>query len=59
MKKPVIPIFTKFTENDFQLEENKIKIFRAFRDADIPVFGTMQDALYTLRAMLKWKKNSN
>jgi len=55
MEKPVIPIFSRFSEDDLQLEERKIQLFSAFRDAGLPVFETMPEALFTIRSVLKWK----
>ncbi|MBW2090961.1 MAG: CoA-binding protein [Deltaproteobacteria bacterium] len=54
MQKPVILVFSKFTENDILLEENKIKVFSAFRDAEIPIFETMGDALSAVKSVLAW-----
>jgi len=53
LKKPVIAIITKSTEDNLKHEEARIKLFSMFRDIQIPVYSTMQDAVVALRYFLQ------
>jgi len=54
LKKPVVPIFSKYTEDNLEKEEARIKIFRIFRDAGLPVFNNIQDFVFSMKEMLGW-----
>ena len=55
MDKPVIPIITKFIEDDIRFEETRISLFSMFREAGLPVFGSMRDCIYAINSILQWK----
>jgi acetyl-CoA synthetase (ADP-forming)/acetyltransferase len=54
LRKPVIPIFSRFTEDDLHLEDVRIKIFSILRKAGLPVYNTIQDCIHSIREMLQW-----
>lgn len=56
MRKPMIPIFSRFTEDDLHLEEMRIKIFALLRQAGLPVFNNIQDCIMSLGAILGWSR---
>ncbi|MEN6474978.1 MAG: CoA-binding protein [Syntrophaceae bacterium] len=56
MHKPVIPIFSRFTEDDLHIEEVRIKIFSILRQAGLPVFSNIQDCIYAVKDMLGWSR---
>jgi acetyl-CoA synthetase (ADP-forming)/acetyltransferase len=55
LKKPVIAIVTKATEDNLIHEEARLKLFSMFRDIQIPVYGNIQDAAVALRYFLQWR----
>jgi len=55
INKPVIPILSKFTEDDTGVEEVRINYFSKFREAGLPVYGDMQSAICAIKYMLQWK----
>jgi len=59
MHKPVIPIFSRFTEDDLHIEEVRIKIFSIFRQAGLPVFSNIQDCILAVKGMLGWSRGSH
>ena len=52
--KPIIPILSKFTEDDVDMEKVRISIFSAFRKAGLPVYSTIQDAVYAITKYIDW-----
>lgn len=54
IEKPVIPILSKFSEDDIRIEESRLRIFGQFREAGMPVYGTLQDALHATDHFLQW-----
>lgn len=54
--KPIIPILSKFTEDNVDIEKVRISIFTALREAGLPVYSTIQDAVYAITRYLKWVK---
>ena len=52
MDKPVMPIFAKFSDNELDIEETRIRIFSIFRQAGLPVFESLRDALTAMDALL-------
>ncbi len=54
MNKPVIPIFARFTEHVLHNEEVRIKIFEIFREAGLPVYSTIQDAVGAITGIRRW-----
>ncbi len=56
MNKPVIPIFSKFTEDSLQIEEARIRICGIFKDAGLAVFNNIQDCIFSLRELLNWSE---
>ncbi len=53
IKKPVIPILSKFTEDDIGVEEVRLNYFSKFREAGLPVYGDMQSAICAIKYMLQ------
>ena len=56
--KPVIPIFSKFTEDSIKIEEARIRICAIFKEAGLAVFNNIQDCIFSLRELLDWSENS-
>lgn len=56
MRKPVLPIFARFTEDDLHIEEVRIKIFSILRQGGLPVYSNIQDCIHSLREMLTWSR---
>lgn len=54
MKKPVIPILSKFAENVLEMEKVRIEMFSLFREGGLAVFNTIQDCVYAASSILKW-----
>jgi acetyl-CoA synthetase (ADP-forming)/acetyltransferase len=54
LKKPIIPILSKFTEDNLKKEDTRINIASVFREAGMPVFNNMQDYIHALRKVLGW-----
>jgi acetyl-CoA synthetase (ADP-forming)/acetyltransferase len=52
--KPIIPILSKYTEDNLDVEKVRISIFSALRDAGLPVYSTIQDAVYAIARYLEW-----
>ncbi|MCP4755913.1 MAG: hypothetical protein GY866_34060 [Proteobacteria bacterium] len=59
LKKPVVPIVSKFTEDRLEHEEARIEMSKTFRKAGYPVFKTMNDAANAIRKILFWKRFEN
>jgi acyl-CoA synthetase (NDP forming) len=55
IEKPVIPILSKFTEDDTGVEEVRTNFFSKFREAGLPVYGDMQSVIGAIKNMLQWK----
>ncbi|MEA2101467.1 MAG: CoA-binding protein [Thermodesulfobacteriota bacterium] len=53
MNKPVIPILSKFTE-DVEIERTRIAFYNILRAEGIPVYQTIQDAIYSISGILRW-----
>jgi len=53
--KPVVPVIARLTDDDLEMEEVRIRVFSRLREAGLPVYGTMQDAVGAVRAMLGWQ----
>lgn len=53
-KKPVIPILSKCSQDDIDMEKTRISMFSCFRDAGLPVFATTQDCIYSISKYLEW-----
>ena len=54
MKKPVIPILSRFAEDVLEMEKVRIEMFSLFREGGLAVFNTIQDCVYATASMLKW-----
>jgi acyl-CoA synthetase (NDP forming) len=52
--KPIIPILSKYTEDSVDVEKVRISIFSALREAGLPVYATIQDAVYAIARYLEW-----
>ena len=55
IKKPVIPILTRFTEDSLDIEKTRIDTFLTLRNAGFPVFSNIQDAVYSIRKYFEWE----
>jgi len=53
-EKPVVPIVAKYTEDNIDIEKVRIYICNTFRKAGLPVFSTIQDAVYAIGTYLGW-----
>lgn len=58
MKKPLIPIISRMSENSVQHEEYRIKLVSVFRKAGLPVYNSMSEAAYAIRKLLDWRSNA-
>jgi acyl-CoA synthetase (NDP forming) len=56
MNKPVVPIFSKFTEDSLQIEEARIRICSIFKEAGLAVYDNPQDCIFSLRELLDWSE---
>ena len=56
IKKPVIPILASFVEDDLEQERVRIETFASLRKAGFPVYATIQDAIYAIRAYFDWQE---
>ena len=54
--KSVVPVLSKFTEDNIGMEKARISIYSSFRDAGLPVYATIQDAIYSIKRYLEWVK---
>ncbi len=54
IKKPVIPILTRFTEDSIDIEKTRIDTFSTLRNAEFPVFSNIQDAVYSISKYFEW-----
>ena len=52
--KPIIPVLSKYTEDSVDVEKVRISISAAFRKAGLPVYSTIQDAVYAITKYLEW-----
>jgi len=62
IKKPVIPILTRFTEDSIDIEKTRISTFSTLRSAGFPVFSHIQEAVYSISKYFEWaakRANSN
>ncbi|MCP4136220.1 MAG: hypothetical protein GY754_34940 [bacterium] len=55
LKKPIIPILARFTEDSLAIEETRIRIYAQLREAGLPVFYTIQDAVAAVSMYLEWR----
>jgi len=58
LKKPVIPIVSKITENNLDHENDRLSFFHAFRKAGLPVYQNMQNAAISVQKIVKWRNRS-
>ncbi|MCD6570287.1 MAG: CoA-binding protein [Deltaproteobacteria bacterium] len=54
IKKPIVPVLSRYTEDDVEMEKVRLSIFSSFRKAGLPVYSTIQDAVYSIRKYLEW-----
>lgn len=54
VSKPIIPILSKYTEDSVDMEKVRISIFSALRSAGLPVYSTIQDAVYAITKYIEW-----
>jgi acyl-CoA synthetase (NDP forming) len=58
MKKPVIPVLSRYTQDNLDMEESRISMYSAFRSAGLPVFSNVQDCIYSISKYLEWKNGN-
>nr|HOO90677.1 hypothetical protein [Syntrophales bacterium] len=58
LKKPVIPVLSRYSQNNIDMEKARVSMFAAFRNAGLPVFANVQDCIYSIVKYLEWK-NAN
>lgn len=56
VEKPVVPILDKFTYNNLAMEELRIKMYAAFREAGMSVFHKTEDAVYAMKKLIEWQR---
>lgn len=54
IKKPVIPILTRFTDDNLDIERTRISTYSTLRKAGFPVFPNIQEAVHTLQSYFWW-----
>jgi len=54
MSKPIVPVLSRYAEDDIEMEKARLSIFSSFRRAGLPVYSTIQDAIYSIRRYLEW-----
>ena len=59
LTKPVIPVLTIFSENDIDMENIRISIFNALREGMLPVYSTIQDAIYAISKYIEWGERTD
>jgi len=59
LDKPVIPVLSIFSENDIDMENIRISIFNEFRKERLPVYSTIQDAIYAISKYVEWQERTN
>jgi acetyl-CoA synthetase (ADP-forming)/acetyltransferase len=59
IKKPVIPILTRFTEDSLDIEKTRIDTFSTLRSSGFPVFTNIQDAVYSISKYFEWAEKRN
>lgn len=55
-RKPVIFVVSGSTDSEMLIENIRITIFSILRNAGLPVFKTMQDAVQSISRLLKWSE---
>lgn len=55
MKKPLIPVISRISENSIQQEEYRVNLVSVFRNAGLPTYNSMSEAGYAIRKLLDWK----
>lgn len=53
MDKPLIPILARYTEDDLAIERTRIDIYTRLREAGLPVFSTVQEAVAALAPLIR------
>ncbi|MEA3471525.1 MAG: CoA-binding protein [Thermodesulfobacteriota bacterium] len=54
-KKPVIPVLSRYSQDNLDMEQSRISMYSAFRSAGLPVFSNVQDCIYSISKYLEWK----
>ncbi|MBN1634956.1 MAG: CoA-binding protein [Deltaproteobacteria bacterium] len=54
LQKPVIPIISLFSDDNPDIEAERIRMFSLFRQAGLPVYTTLTDAVNAVRSILTW-----
>ena len=55
MSKPSLPVFASYAENDLRSEEARIALFSAFRKAGLPIYRSVEEAVYAMKKMVEWQ----
>jgi acyl-CoA synthetase (NDP forming) len=58
IKKPVIPVLSKYSQDNIDMEQTRISMFSTFRAAGLPVFSNVQDCIYSISKYLEWINGS-
>jgi len=58
MKKPVIPVLSRYSQDNLDMEQSRISMYNAFRSAGLPVFSNVQDCIYSISKYLEWKNGN-
>lgn len=52
--KPVVPVLSRYSQDDVETEEVRVGMFNTFRKAGLPVYATVQDCIYAISKYLEW-----
>ncbi|MEW6440025.1 MAG: CoA-binding protein [bacterium] len=52
--RPVVVVISRWMEDDPRIEQMRLRALSAFRDAGLPLYANIQDAVHALRAILRW-----
>jgi len=58
MKKPLLPVLSRYSQDNLDMEQSRISMYKAFRAAGLPVFSNVQDCIYSISKYLEWKNGS-
>lgn len=52
--KPVVPVLSRYSQDNVEMEEVRVAMFNTFRKAGLPVYATVQDCIYAVSKYLEW-----
>lgn len=57
MKKSLIPVISRISENSLDQEEYRVKLVSVFRKAGLPTYNSMSEAGYAITKLLEWQRS--